>query len=110
MSVYVLRNRIELKETVVCNSIFFLATSAQPKPPLLPASNNVHDSLTSAPETLSSADKKSEVVGGRDGLVPMDTSVNSQPKDTVVKSEPPDSVSKEKKKKKKHKQHRGTCI
>ena len=80
--------------------------AAQPKPPLLPA-NNIHDSSTSSLETLASIDKKSEVVvGGQDGLISMDTSLNSQLKDTV-QSQHSDSVSKGKKKKKKHKQHRG---
>ena len=84
---------------------FFLAT-AQPKPPLLPA-NNVHDdSLASTLDTSASADKKSEVVGGQDGLVSMDTSLNSQSKDTL-QSVHPDSINKEKRKKKKHKQHKG---
>ena len=83
---------------------FFFLVTVQPKPPSLPA-NNVHDPSASTVETLASADKKSEVVGGQDGFVSMDTSLHPQPKDNA-KSKHPDSVGKERKKKK-HKQHRG---
>lgn len=78
-----------------------LSTNNAPPPP------HAYDSATSTLETLVSANKKSEAEGGVDGLLSMDSSLNSQLRKDIVKSEQCDSVSKEKKKKRRHKQHRG---